>query len=64
LGIWTVAEIGLWEFIVMTIDSPPGPLPKNCGFWEVIVSPSFKLSKITLVDFVAEDEASTLNLDD
>jgi hypothetical protein len=46
------------------IDFPPGPLPKNCGFWEVIVSPSFKLSKITLPELVEEEEAVTLNFDD
>ena len=31
------------------IVSPPGPLPKNWGWLLVTVSPSVKLSRITLV---------------
>lgn len=37
------------DWIVIVICSPPGPLPKKAGFVLVTTSPSFRLSRITLV---------------
>ena len=63
MGFVQLLKSGFSELTVIVIDSPPGPLPKNCGFWEVIVSPSVKLSKITLVGFGEEEGTSILNFD-
>ena len=48
---------------MIVIVSPPGPFPKNWGWLLSITSPSFKLSRITLVGFVNPELVETLNFD-
>ena len=49
LGIWTVWVTRFSDSILMVMLSPAGPLPKKAGLLLVTVSPSLKLSRITVV---------------
>ena len=49
MGTWTVSVIGFSDSTLIVMLSPAGPLPKKAGLSLVTVSPSLKLSRITVV---------------